>query len=83
MSPSLLRSRWLPIPPSLARYVLMFYLSSLVRYAPTKLDPRRQPDQAWLFDAFAGESHIPLLVNALNGMADDPVLFHPRAAQRV
>jgi hypothetical protein len=83
LSPSLLKSRWLPMPPSLARYALMFYLSSLVRYAPTKLDPRRQPDQAWLFDSFAGESHIPLLINSLNGMAEHPVLFHPRGVQRV
>lgn len=83
LSPSLLKSRWLPMPPSLARYALMFYLSSLVRYAPTKLDPRRQADQAWLFDSFAGEAHIPLLINSLNGMAVEPVLFHQRAVQRV
>jgi hypothetical protein len=34
-------------------------------------------------DAFAGESHIPLLVNALNGLADYPVLFHSLAVERV
>ena len=83
LAPSLLKSRWVAMPPSLARYALMFYLSSLVRYAPTRLDPQRQPHQAWLLDSFAGECHIPLLINALNGMAEHPVLFHPRAAQRL
>jgi hypothetical protein len=83
LAPSMLRTRWMPMPPSLARYALMFYLSSLVRYAPAKLDPARQPNQAWLFDSFASEAHVPLLVNALNGISKQPVLFHPRAAQRV
>lgn len=81
-TPSFLKTSWMPMPASIARYALMFYLSSVVRYAPTKLDPQRQAEQAWLFDSFAGESHIPLLTNALNGMSGNPVHFYPVASQR-
>src|SRR4029453_17307614 len=36
---SLYKTRILPMPASLARYALMFYVSSLVRYKPSQLDP--------------------------------------------
>lgn len=68
--------------PGLARYALMFYMSSLVRYVPSKLDPRFQADQEWLLRAFVNESMVPLLTNALAGILDKTVLFYWRGASR-
>ena len=58
LCPSLYSSHMLPMPSGLARYALMFYVSSLVRYKPTHLDPittvtrrgysiRSQPNQRY------------------------------------
>jgi hypothetical protein len=74
LTPSL-RSRALPMPTSLARYALMFYLSSLVRYKPSALDPIRESQAAWLFDSFAAEAPLLLLANSLSGIIDRPVVF--------
>jgi hypothetical protein len=75
LTPSLLKSRELPMPASLARYALMFYVSSLVRYKPSALDPIRQAQAAWLFDSFAEESPLRLLANSLSGIIDRPLAF--------
>lgn len=83
LCPSLFSSRLLPMPASLARYALMFYVSSLVRYAPSKLDPSTQANQAWLLDSFTHESRIPLLCNSLNGISGKHHFFYERGAFRL
>lgn len=83
LCPSLYSSRLLPMPASLARYALMFYVSSLVRYAPSKLDPSTQANQAWLLDSFTHESHIPVLCNSLNGISGLHHFFYERGAFRL
>jgi len=65
LSPSLLKSHALPMPPSLARYALMFYVSSLVRYRPSALDPIRHPEISWLIDLFVTESPLTFLLDAV------------------
>lgn len=75
LSPSLLKSRALPLPPDLARYALMYYASSLVRYKPAALDPVRQASQAWLLDSFTRETPIFLLGNALAGIQNYQLTF--------
>lgn len=49
LTPSLYKTRMLPMPPSLARYAMAFYASSLVRYRPSMFDPQVAPEQAYLF----------------------------------
>lgn len=83
LCPSLYSSRLLPMPASLARYALMFYVSSLVRYAPSKLDPSTQANQAWLLDSFTHESHIPVLCDSLNGISGRHHFFYERGAFRL
>lgn len=55
-----------PMPASLARYAVMFYASSLVRYRPSMFDPEVSPEQAYLFDAIARECSMPLLLDVLD-----------------
>jgi hypothetical protein len=75
LSPSLLKSRALPMPVDLARYALIYYASSLVRYKPAALDPVRQASQAWLFDSFCRETPIFLLSNSVAGIENRPQYF--------
>lgn len=51
----------LPMPPSLARYAAIFYLSSLVRYRPEWLDPYSHGEFAWLYDALADNTPLRML----------------------
>jgi hypothetical protein len=73
--PSLLRSRPLPMPASMARYAIMFYVSSLVRYKPSALDPTKRATEAWLFDSFSRETPLSLLANSYSGIVDSPLAF--------
>ena len=68
LSPSLLTSRMVPMPSSLATYATMFYASSLVRYKPDRVDPRSNPVQAWLMDCFVDQAALPLLQSAASGI---------------
>jgi len=77
MCPSLYVSRMVPMPASMARYALTFYVSSLVRYKPSQLDPQTFGDQAWLLDSYARQSPFPLLLAALNGISGSVVRFSP------
>jgi hypothetical protein len=63
IAPSLLKSKMFPMPPSLARYALAFYTSSLVRYRPAMFDAQSFPDQAYLFDAVTREISLPILMD--------------------
>jgi len=58
----------LPMTPSLARYSLMYYLSSVVRYKPSILSHNRYPDYAWVLEAFVNASPINLVTNACDGI---------------
>jgi hypothetical protein len=66
-----------PMPSTLASYVAIFYLSSLVRYKPQQLDPQRFASQAWLMDCLARETSLPLLARAVSCITDTTVAFSP------
>jgi hypothetical protein len=83
LCPSLYKSKPMVMAASLARYATVFYLSSLVRYFPTQLDPVLHADQAWLFDSMVHEVRTPLLINALNGIKRTTHLFYGRDALRL
>jgi len=65
------------MPVSLARYASLFYLSSLVRYKPSSLDPQSQGKQAWLFDSFVSECALALLTEATDGITGKTTFFEP------
>ena len=77
LSYSLKKSEKFVLPLALARYAAMFYLSSLVRYKPSALDPVRQGGQAWLMDSFVREVPLNLLGSALSGITGRPLVFEP------
>jgi YaaC-like Protein len=79
---SLSGAQFLPMPPSLARYALMYYVSSLVRYKPDQLDPRLQPEQHWLLAAFVDQARTRLLRSALTGIRNKRHLFHSPGVYR-
>jgi hypothetical protein len=65
VTPSLYRTRMVPMPPSIARYAVSFYASSLVRYRPSMFDAQEAPEQAYLFDCLARECAVPMLLDTL------------------
>jgi hypothetical protein len=71
------------MPASLARYTIIFYASSLVRYRPSLFDAQSSPQNAYLFEAIARECALPLLVDSLAGLEGKPQLFYPDDALRV
>jgi hypothetical protein len=77
LAPSLYRTqpRTLFMPPSLARYAVMFYVSSLVRYKPSALDHEARGKEAWLLDSFTRQASLPLLHAALSGIEGKPFRF--------
>lgn len=75
ITPSLHKRTSLPMPQDLARYALMFYVSSLVRYKPSALDPVRAASAAWLLDSFTRETPIYLLSAALGGITRTPLAY--------
>jgi len=75
LSPSLMKSRALPMPPDLARYALIFYVSSLVRYRPSALDPVRHPDVAWLIDSFVSQSPQLALLDSTSQMSERSICY--------
>jgi hypothetical protein len=58
----------LPMTSSLARYALMFYLSSVVRYKPSILSRNRYPDLSWILEAFVQAAPMNLVTNASDGI---------------
>jgi hypothetical protein len=83
ISPSLYITKWLPMPASIARYAMMFYASSLVRYRPSMFDAQLFPEQAYLFDAIARECALPILVDVLSALEGKPQLFMPEHGYRL
>ena len=66
--PHLYRSKPFPMTGSLAAYAALFYVSSLVRYAPSMVDARSHPEQAWLLGSIPTEVAPLLLHAAINEM---------------
>ena len=56
------------LPIDLVRYAVLFYASSLVRYAPSKIDPIINPGQAFLMDSVIHEVPPRLLLDALDNL---------------
>ncbi|MEU1477051.1 YaaC family protein [Streptomyces sp. NPDC005760] len=75
LSPSFYSSKLFPMPPSLARYAVTYYASSLVRYKPSVFDFQLFPEQAILFDAIARECAIPMLVDTFSALEGRAQLF--------
>ncbi len=83
VAPSLYRTRMLPMPPSLARYALTYYASSLVRYKPQMFDGRSFPEQAYLFDAIVRELALPMLQDVLSAIQGRPAIFQSKGSLRL
>jgi hypothetical protein len=79
---SIFKSKLLAMPSSLARYAILFYLSSLVRYDPASVDYRVSPDQAWLADAICDQSRIWILRDALSGITGNSQVFNSQSSYR-
>lgn len=83
ISPYLFKTRKLPMPPSLARYAVSFYASSLVRYRPQMFDFQLYPQHAYLFDAIARECALPMLIDTLSNLDGVDHLFFSSGSLRV
>jgi hypothetical protein len=83
LTPYIHETTRLSMPASLARYALLFYASSLVRYKPSMFDAQLHPEQALLFDAIARECALPLLVDSFAGVTDRPQIFYATDSFRV
>jgi hypothetical protein len=83
ITPSIYRSKMLPMPASLARYTVIFYASSLVRYRPSLFDSQTCPQNSYLFDAIARECALPMLVDVLNALEGKSQFFYSEDAFRV
>lgn len=68
LTPTVTKSDATVLPLPLTRYAVMFYLSSLVRYQPIKLDAVREGAQSYLMDSVVHELPPYLLASALDGM---------------
>lgn len=79
---SLYASREFVLPTALARYIFVYYASSLVRYNPARINHNLSPIQATLVDAFADQSFLPLLVDALCGIENKVYSYYSPAALR-
>jgi hypothetical protein len=83
LSPSLYKTRMLPMPPSMARYALAFYASSLVRYRPSMFDSQLSPELAYFLDALTRECAVPMLTDTLAGLTGTDYVFWAEEELRV
>jgi YaaC-like Protein len=81
-TPSLLKSRSVAITSDLARYAIIFYVSSLARYKPSRLEADGASFDPWMLDAFVDQSWLYLLASFLSGIEGRPVRFVPEGAMR-
>ncbi len=77
VAPSQLKTRFLPMPPDMARYAAIFYLSSIVRYKPSRLDDSGGENANWVMNAFSAEAGLHLLRAALVGITGTQHLLQP------
>src|SRR5207248_2257086 len=82
-SPSLYKTRMFAMPPALARYLVAYYASSLVRYRPSMFDSQVAPEQAYLFDAISRECAVPMLIDTISALTDTDYFFLPNGALRL
>ncbi len=68
VTPTVTKSSTRVLPIDLVRYAVLFYASSLVRYAPSKIDPIINPGQAFLMDSVIHEVPPRLLLDALDNL---------------
>lgn len=76
------KSKQIVMPPSLARYAITYYASSLVRYKPSVFDVQLYPEQAYLFDAIARECALPMLIDTFSALEGRDQLFYATASLR-
>ncbi|HVA70238.1 MAG TPA: YaaC family protein [Acidimicrobiales bacterium] len=82
LTASMYKSSLLPMPSSLARYAMIFYVSSLVRYNPAQVNAVLSPSQAWLLDSFCDQSKQWMLRDSLSGIANVAPAFYSPSAYR-
>lgn len=68
-------SDFVGLTSDLARYLSMYLVSSLIRYRPSALDLRLNPDQAWYLAAFTRQAALPALQSAANAILDNEFVF--------
>ncbi|WP_371660018.1 YaaC family protein [Streptomyces sp. NBC_00280] len=83
LCPSFYSSKMFPMPPSMARYAVTYYASSLVRYKPSVFDFQLFPEQALLFDAIAIECALPMLKDTFSALEGKVHLFADATTLRV
>ncbi|MBB2498805.1 YaaC family protein [Amycolatopsis echigonensis] len=76
---SLSDSEFIGLPSDLARYLSMYLVSSLIRYRPSALDLRLNPDQSWYLSAFTRQAALPALQASANAILDSEFIFLERA----
>ena len=79
ITPYLFKSKRLQMPPSLARYAVTYYASSLVRYRPAVFDADRSPEQAYLFDAVARDAQYRCWLTPLPSSMGGRICFSHKA----
>lgn len=75
-TPSLYRSRLVPLPASLARHAALFYASEVVRYRPSRFDRATDAAAAWLFESLVSEVPTRLLASAVGRISGRRYVFH-------
>lgn len=75
LSASLVKASGMYLPSDLARYVLFYYASSLVRYRPARVDIHLGGKTSWLISSLAHESHLPSLISNIGGAIDTDLFF--------
>ncbi len=79
LSISLSDSELVGLTSDLARYLSVYLVSSLIRYRPSALDLRLNPDQAWYLTAFIRQAALPALQAAANEILDNEFVFLDKA----
>jgi hypothetical protein len=75
ISPSLLASRFAPMPPGMARYAAMYYASEVVRYQPGRFDLAEGGELAWLLEAFVEQAALPGIISSMCSIDQRLYLF--------
>jgi len=81
--PGLYSSKAFPMPASLARYALMFYVSSLVRYRPDWLDPYLHGAEGWMLDSVTELGALQLLAASFDRIMNRAHRYNSGAAFRL
>jgi hypothetical protein len=82
LTPYLFDTKPLALPASLARYALIYYASSVVRYKPAMFDGQLFPAQALLFDGIAREVALPILIDTLSAVRGTDQMYRASGSLR-